>query len=203
MTFFPARPINGGRLEDAPSIPDGYDTTPKLDGWRLCVNVQTLLAGEQCCWNRHGEPLSIEDKFKDALAQLKKVVDPEWVWVDAEGLANRHAVARGTLVILDFVPKVPKRFRMTYAERRKALLWGDKTHGRGIPIAPWNPEKWKTNTLYLIPSITGDPIELYNRLKTLQPLYEGIVRKKLDSIYPFGKSATDDTPFWQKHRFDK
>src|SRR5437867_1917085 len=105
--IYPARPISGGRLEYAPRKIGQWRNEPKLNGWRCMVTKNQ-------CFNRFGKPLSIQSDFADALDKLKHLsLNHD---IDAEGLNNRHSIAKGTLVILDYISH-----RESYLQRRAML----------------------------------------------------------------------------------
>ena len=63
---YPARPINGGRLELAPPKPGQWFDEPKYNGWRALVHVPT-----GAMFNRRCQPLSITGSFSAALKRLR------------------------------------------------------------------------------------------------------------------------------------
>ena len=97
---FPARPIQGGRLELAPPKRGLWFAEPKLNGWRALIHTPTGTV-----WNRHGTPLTIAECFRPALAALAKLASRGLVWADCEALERRHNLGRGTLVVLDVIPE--------------------------------------------------------------------------------------------------
>ena len=111
---YPARPINGGPHEKARTKHGEWACEPKVNGWRALVHVAS---GEM--WNRHGEKLSIASEFKPALSQLRATFDAQsFEWADCEALERRHDLGRGTLVVLDVVPKT----RAPRNEQRRTML---------------------------------------------------------------------------------
>ena len=100
LLTFPARPIQGGRLELAPPKRGLWYAEPKLNGWRALIHTPT-----GTMWNRHGALLTIADCFRPALAALAKLASRGLVWADCEALERRHNLGRGTLVVLDVIPE--------------------------------------------------------------------------------------------------
>ena len=100
LITYPARPIQGGRLELAPPKRGLWYAEPKLNGWRALIHTPT-----GTMWNRHGALLTIADCFRPALAALAKLASRGLVWADCEALERRHNLGRGTLVVLDVVPE--------------------------------------------------------------------------------------------------
>jgi len=100
LITYPARPIQGGRLELAPPKRGLWYAEPKLNGWRTLIHTPT-----GTMWNRQGSLLTIADCFRPALAALAKLATRGLVWADCEALERRHNLGRGTLVVLDVVPE--------------------------------------------------------------------------------------------------
>ena len=94
LLTFPARPIQGGRLELAPPKRGLWYAEPKLNGWRTLIHTPT-----GTMWNRHGALLTIADCFRPTLAALAKLASRGLVWADCEALERRHNLGRGTLVV--------------------------------------------------------------------------------------------------------
>ena len=70
LITYPARPIQGGRLELAPPKRGLWYAEPKLNGWRALIHTPT-----GTMWNRHGAMLTIADCFRPALAALAKLAE--------------------------------------------------------------------------------------------------------------------------------
>jgi hypothetical protein len=62
LITYPARPIQGGRLELAPPKRGLWYAEPKLNGWRALIHTPS-----ETMWNRHGALLTIVDCFRPAL----------------------------------------------------------------------------------------------------------------------------------------
>jgi ATP-dependent DNA ligase len=188
---FPARPVNGGRLELAPAKRGEWAVEPKLNGWRVLVHAPTATA-----FTRHGERLSIAGEFAAALRTLRGVGECHGIdWFDCEGMERRHGIGRGTLVVLDAV--IPGAYR----DRRRNLL---TAIGEPLPIDIQPPDQ----SVSLVPSFPmAEASAIYARLRELNhlwhaPFYEGVVMKRADSAYPIqNRSATEEFPGWMKHRF--
>jgi hypothetical protein len=95
---YPARPIGGGKLELAPRKPGHWQAEPKYNGWRALVHCSS-----GTMWNRHGARLTIAREFESALEQLRLLAPLGLEWADCEALERRHAIGRGTLVVLDWI----------------------------------------------------------------------------------------------------
>jgi len=203
---YPARPLNGGPLERARPQPGVWAAEPKWNGWRALVHVPS-----GTLWNRHGKPLTIAPEFESALEILRATLEAEaFKWVDCEALERRHGIGRGTLIVLDVIP-APGAYRdhtpPSYAERRAWLT----------PLPVPTLTEVKSHTVYLTPS-TFDasrptlppfprPDICWGQCRAANaqlgaPLYEGVVMKRVDSLYPIQlRSAEETTPAWVKHRW--
>jgi ATP-dependent DNA ligase len=189
---FPARPLNGGRLELAPAKRGEWAVEPKLNGWRVLVHAPTRTA-----FTRRNEPLSIAAEFATALDRIHFLWtrNPAMEWIDCEGLERRHGIGRGALVVLDAV--MPGCYRDRRARLRQVT-------GEPPPIeAQPSPD-----SVTLVPSFPmPEAAAVYARLRELNqlwrsPFYEGIVMKRTDSSYPIQtRSGTEEFLGWVKHRF--
>ena len=200
LNTYPARPIQGGRLELAPPKRGLWYAEPKLNGWRALIHTPS-----GTMWNRHGALLTIADYFRPALAALAKLAPRGFAWADCEALERRHNLGRGTLVVLD---AVPESGTPTYVERRallESLLACDAVFGgdtdRPVPCG----------AVVLTPSRRADShtaaLAFYQRLRDANRVlgcdfFEGVVMKRADSPYPAQlRSATEEFRGWVKHRF--
>ena len=200
LLTFPARPIQGGRLDLAPPKRGLWFAEPKLNGWRALIHTPT-----GTMWNRHGTLLTIADCFRPALASLAKLASRGLVWADCEALERRHNLGRGALVVLDVVPECGAP---NYVERRAMLeslvscdpvFAGDTS--RPVP----------SGAVVLTPSLRvethADALAFYRRLRAANRVlgcdfFEGVVMKRPDSIYPVQlRSMTEEFRGWVKHRF--
>ena len=200
MMTYPARPTNGGPIDQAiPKIGE-WMYEPKYNGWRALVHVPT---GRM--WNRHGEPLSITDKFDTALAQLKETQLPfggrgmcKIDWADCEALERRHNKGRGSLIVFD----TPMRGRgPTYAFRKSVLELS------GLPNVGDIKAPSKAGA-YICPVIPEGAVETYwQDMKEFNEkegceFFEGLVAKKVDSKYHIQlRSPNEKYGYWIKHRF--
>ncbi len=200
MITYPARPIQGGRLELAPPKRGQWYAEPKLNGWRALIHTPT-----GTMWNRHGALLTIADCFRPALAALANLASRGLVWADCEALERRHNLGRGTLVVLDVVREIDTP---SYVQRRsmlESLLPSDPVFVGEVagPIA--------SGGVVLTPTLrvdsNADALALYQRLRAANralgcDFFEGVVMKRADSQYPVQlRSATEEFRGWVKHRF--
>ena len=200
LLTYPARPIQGGRLELAPPKRGLWFAEPKLNGWRALIHTPT-----GTMWNRHGTLLTIADCFRPALAALAKLASRGLVWADCEALERRHNLGRGTLVVLDVIPESGTP---SYEQRRailESLLPCDPVfHGdtsRPVPCG----------AVVLTPARRidshADALAFYQRLRAANramgcDFFEGVVMKRADSAYPVQRrSSTEEFRGWCKHRF--
>ncbi len=200
LIAYPARPIQGGRLELAPPKRGLWYAEPKLNGWRALIHTPT-----GTMWNRHGALLKIADCFQPALAALAKLAPRGLVWADCEALERRHNLGRGTLVVLDVIPESGAP---SYEQRRAILelllpcdpvFDGDTS--RPVP----------SGAVALTPARRADchatVLAFYQRLREANrelgcDFFEGVVMKRGDSEYPVQlRSSTEAFRGWVKHRF--
>lgn len=200
LLTFPARPIQGGRLELAPPKRGRWYAEPKLNGWRAIIHTPT-----GTMWNRHSSLLTIADCFRPALAALARLASHSLVWADCEALERRHNLGRGTLVVLDVIPESATP---SY-EQRRAILASllpcdpvfDGDTSRPVP----------SGAVVLTPTRRADShanaLAYYQRLRAANRVlgcdfFEGVVMKRADSAYPVQlRSATEEFRGWVKHRF--
>ena len=194
---YPARPLNGGPLDKARPKRGTWATEPKGNGWRALVHVPS-----GAMFNRQGRLLSIAPEFESALEILRATLDAEaFKWVDCECFDRRHAIGRGTLIVLDVIPE-PIAYRdqtaPDYTERRSWLT--------PLPV-PRSLIEIGTRTVYLTPSTLENPQTMWDVARAANRyfgaiVYEGIVMKRVDSLYPIQlRNPEECTPAWVKHRW--
>ena len=200
LITYPARPIQGGRLELAPPKRGLWYAEPKLNGWRALVHTPT-----GTMWSRHGALLTIADCFRPALGALAKLASRGLVWADCEALERRHNLGRGTLIVLDVIPETGAP---SYEQRRvmlesllptDAVFSGDAS--RAVPCG----------AVVLAPTMRAqsqaDALAFYQRLREANralrcDFFEGVVMKRAESSYPVQlRSATEEFRGFVKHRF--
>ena len=200
LLTFPARPIQGGRLELAPPKRGLWYAEPKLNGWRALIHTPT-----GTMWNRHGTLLTIADCFRPALAALAKLTSRGLVWADCEALERRHNLGRGTLVVLDVIPESGTPIYTARRAMLESLLPCDPVFdgdtSRPVP----------SGAVVLTPTRRTDShaaaLAFYQRLRDANRVlgcdfFEGVVMKRADSPYPVQfRSATEEFRGWVKHRF--
>ena len=197
LISYPARPIQGGKLDRAPKKIGLWYAQPKYNGWRAVVHCPS-----GTMWNRHGGRLSIAHEFDAALRELKKLSATGLVWADCEAMERRHNVGRRSLIVLDWIPDSGSPL---YEERRSFLE-------QFLPLERMSlgegtmPE----DSVLLAPSIAetnGQALQLYRSLEAinrsvLTDVFEGVVMKRAVSAYPVQLRSPDEKcRFWQKHRF--
>jgi|CZKV01.1.fsa_nt_gi hypothetical protein len=217
---FPLRPVNGGPLPRALPKSGLWGYEPKVNGWRAWVHCPT-----RRMFNRHNEPLSITAEFTPVLNRLHDWFDglgpdlgPWFEWLDTEAFARRHALGRGSLVLLDapLAPGIkPVRDQAIYdhiiatdvgeswaheqfAPPENALLsfayhYEDEAVQRAFGATVIDPD--------LFPLAAWTRLQACNRALQAE-VFEGLVAKRLDSTYPLQqRSADQEFPFWMKHRW--
>jgi hypothetical protein len=201
LITYPARPIQGGRLELAPPKRGLWYAEPKYNGWRALVHCPS-----GTMWNQHGQRLTIAHCFKLALDDLRDRADDGLIWADCEALERRHDIARGTLILLDAIP-ADAQFTPTYQERRaflESLRIPQERFSSGIHAADERPLLLTTS---LLANDHHAVLAFYCALKAINrrlrcEFFEGVVMKKADSVYPVQlRNSTEEYRGWSKHRF--
>jgi ATP-dependent DNA ligase len=197
LISYPARPLQGGKLDRAPKKTGLWYAQPKYNGWRALVHCPT-----GTMWNRHGGRLSIAHEFGSALRELQKLAEAGLIWADCEAMERRHNVGRRSLIVLDSIPDAGSPI---YEERREFLesLVPLERMSLGDGTMP-------EDSVLLTPSIAdtnGQALQLYRSLEAinrsvLADVFEGVVMKRAVSAYPVQLRSPDEKcRFWQKHRF--
>jgi ATP-dependent DNA ligase len=197
LISYPARPLQGGKLDRAPKKTGLWYAQPKYNGWRALVHCPT-----GTMWNRHGGRLSIAHEFDAALRELQKLSECGLIWADCEAMERRHNVGRRSLIVLDLIPDAGSP---TYEERREFLesLVSLERMSLGEGTMP-------EDSVLLTPSIAdtnGQALQLYRSLEAtnrgvLADVFEGVVMKRAVSAYPVQlRSATEEARCLVKHRF--
>ena len=197
LISYPARPLQGGKLDRAPKKTGLWYAQPKYNGWRALVHCPT-----GTMWNRHGGRLSIECEFGVALRELRRLSGAGLIWADCEAMERRHNVGRRSLIVLDLIPDSGSPI---YEERREFLesLVPLERMSLGEGTMP-------EDSVLLTPSIAdtnGQALQLYRSLEAinrsvLADVFEGVVMKRAVSAYPVQLRSPDEKcRFWQKHRF--
>lgn len=200
LITYPARPIQGGRLDLAPPKRGLWFAEPKLNGWRALIHTPT-----GTMWNRHGALLTIADCFRPALTTLATLSSRGLVWADCEALERRHNLGRGTLVVLDAVlapctsPYVQRRATLESLIPCEPVFGGDSAHPVPCGTAVLAPAlRVETHT---------DALTFYQQLRAANralgcDFFEGLVMKRADSPYPVQlRSPAEEFRGWVKHRF--
>ena len=209
---YPLRPTNGGPLHLTRRKRGNWAYEPKVNGWRAVVHAPTSRM-----WNRRGQRLSIEYEFSAVLEAIRTAdLPPEFEWLDCEAFERRHALGKGSLVLLDYIPtdnapyserqnKMHKQFYGTLAQPlthnapppEKALLLLDKYSFCG--------EEFEAG-VHLIPPMDAQDMWLalpHINKKWNAEVFEGLVAKRLDSPYPRQlRSPNQESPHWVKHRWE-
>ncbi len=104
LISYPARPLQGGKLDRAPKKTGLWYAQPKYNGWRALVHCPS-----GAMWNRHGGRLSIAHEFDAVLRELQKLAEAGLIWADCEAMERRHNVGRRSLIVLDLIPTRDRR----------------------------------------------------------------------------------------------
>lgn len=221
---FPLRPMSGGNLDKNKFTGVGtYAFEPKVNGWRTLVHTPT-----GTMFNRQGERLSIEKEFKPALDALKLAAEKDDLpeWLDCEAFERRHGLGRGSLVVFDMLaPRLPWHRRdellgehLQCAQRRNSMFqpWAHEQFAPPANSILWfaynyeRAEDQRANGegrggIIVDPDLT--PEAAWPRLKAVNKahdceLFEGLVAKRTDSLYPFQLvSPEKETSDWIKTRW--
>jgi ATP-dependent DNA ligase len=195
---YPLRPTNGGPLHRARPKRGQWAYEPKVNGWRALVHAPT---GKM--WNRQGKRLSIEREFAFVLKALQDAeLPPEFEWLDCEAFERRHALGRGSLVLLDYIPKD----NTPYQTRRENIQSLQIISTLDPLTSPQNDMLWCLPDYreddILPPAEIWEILQDYNKKHNAE-VFEGLVAKKLDSTYPRQlRSPNLETPHWIKHRWE-
>lgn len=186
LPTFPARPTDGGPLDLAPPKTGLWLYEPKINGWRVLVHAPT-----GTCWNRHGQRLSIEEEFKEALGEIRHQAGRMGIdWVDCEGLSRRHNIGKGSLIVLDVLIDAPCQVR------------GYTIRGMWCPLLGGVQGKVHSITQYTDGLAMWAYLRDENKYTFGCEFYEGLVAKRSDSAYPIQLRSPDErTTVWIKHRF--
>lgn len=213
---YPLRPTNGGPFKPDRDKRGQWAYEPKVNGWRAIVHAPTSRM-----WNRRGQRLSIEYEFAAVLEAIRNAdLPPEMEWLDCEAFERRHALGKGSLVLLDYIPTD----KATYGERQERILDAVRT---GLPVIrhfthlkPPEEDRLLLLDKYLPHNTTSEvkigarvepSFDLYDMWGVLQymnnqwnaEVFEGFVAKRIDSPYPRQlRSPNQETPYWVKHRWD-
>lgn len=193
LISYPARPVNGGRLEDAPPKVGPWVYQPKIDDWRAIAHAPT-----RRIWNRHGQPMSISDDLADVLEILRH---SSFDWLDIGVMERRNQLLRNSIVVFDTLdmPSFDHQQRRAHLEIAFEFL----------PLA-FELARRKTDTqnqVFLVNQF--NPLDLWDLLQDENrqagsAFYEGIVAKRTDKPYPIQLlSPNKETPWMIKHRFDQ
>lgn len=195
---YPARPVNGGPLEQALKYPrpGRWLYEPKLNGWRALVHAPT-----GTMFNRKGERLSIAGEFKRALSILQH---SPFDWLDCEALERRHTIGKGTLVILDIV-------ELGDYDTRRTLM-GDTFCRSDLRVNYLgSPDDCQPDSVFLLPYQPPEPreklLQYWEQMQMVNArhgcqFYEGVVAKRADSLYPMQlRSPNEEFSGWVKHRW--
>lgn len=201
---YPMRPTSGGPLHLRQPYDDAWRLEPKLNGERLVVHVD-YESGTSTVWNRQGRLSSHRSIWEKAMHRLVQITRESFItWWDCEGLGLRHAVGRGTLILLDWIPSTPD-VHPAWAQRKAflaSLAW-DRSH-----VTPWSGHLVNADRLTVLPD--WNDAEARTAIVAMQAqnaqcgaeLYEGVVAKRKDSRYPIQLRSPDETnPYWIKHRW--
>lgn len=204
LCCFPPAALNGGPLDTAPPKVGEWVWQPKVDDWRAVIHTPTMTV-----WNQYGKLSSITDKFSVALNWLRNIQSEEtqYEWLDVGMMENRHDLMRGCIIVFDLI--VAGQEFWLRRERLEAMFPVLPVvshllakHGGQVRDAVYLISQWEVSEALV------EPIDIYQHLQAENErighkFYEGLVAKKADSLYAFGRAPKQTIPTWIKHRFDQ
>lgn len=191
---YPARPMNGSRIELATQDIERHDFEVKVNDWRCLIHKPT---GRM--WNRHGEPFSVAGNFIESFMELsgRLPFNQECEWLDCLAIGRRTKLGAGSLYLLDLV-----NHPGTYDERRKAIEFCIPVHihdRKPEPNRAYCLERWINPTIESMRE-KMDEIKAINA-EWQEEYMEGFVKKRAASLYPKQtKDPEKHTPDWIKYR---
>ncbi len=204
---YPARPMNGGRLEMAePLDMEQWRYRPKYNGRRVLLHVPTGRT-----WNRQLEENSwVFPSFK----KLRDIIETQnndltvhsdvWEactrmeWLDIELLYGKTSVAKRSLVVLDYISQ-----NEIWWDRMVNLnaVFGEQmllTNGEPMPDEVYFA---RPLTEMMEPQLVWEEMQEQNKAMGCT-FYEGLVAYDIRSKYPIQLfSPTRETRHWIKYRF--
>lgn len=193
---YPARPMNGGRLEKAEPLPLGagiWRYRPKYNGRRVLLHVPTMRT-----WNRQ---LEENNWIFPCFKKLREIIYGPTVvggfeWLDIELLYGKTSIAKRSLVVLDYVSDEPWIDRMTNL---------DKAFGEQSLLTTGQP---KDDEVYFARPLSQFQehdtwLAMQDENKTWGvTFYEGLVSYNISEPYPIQLfSPKKETRHWIKYRF--
>jgi hypothetical protein len=202
---YPPAPTNGGPLEHAPAKVGSWIWQPKVDDWRAVLHVPTGTV-----WNQYGQPSSITGKFTVALESNFMTAAGLYglEWLDVGMMENRHDLMRGCIIVLDWIVAgepfdtrrgILKRFfpRLPFDVSRLLAETGGQVRDSVYLISQWDNCEDRISTLKREAWLRTENDLIRHKF------YEGLVAKRRDSLYTFGRKPKQKVGDWIKHRFDQ
>lgn len=196
---YPLAPLNGGKLDPyTPGLIGEWILQPKVDNWRGVVHAPT-----QTVWNQYGQLSSCADKFGHALDTLHAL---PFEWLDVGLMESRHDLMRGCIIVFDVMAP-----NLTFTQRRaglRALLPAAlpedmaellKLTGGQLRDAVFLINQWDNG---IERRKLSDFLQVQNKIIG-HKLYEGIIAKRANSLYPIQQTPKEKFEGWIKHRFDQ
>lgn len=201
---FPPAACNGGPLETAPAKVGEWVWQPKVDDWRALIHAPSATV-----WNQYGKLSSITGKFAVALDYLREAhLKFNVEWLDVGMMEQRHDLMRGCIVVFDWIQTaIVQRHRRECLASTFTVLPIDVAELLAITGGQVRDSVYLVNQWDNVDS-TEDALKRQAFLKIQNEsighkFFEGLVAKRADSLYTFGRKPKQVTPDWIKHRFDQ
>lgn len=202
MICFPPAALNGGKLEHAPAKVGEWVWQPKVDDWRAVLHVPS-----RTLWNQNGQLSSIAHLFGPALRRLA-LAGHAVEWLDVGLMNNRNDLMRGCIIVFDLI-EADRELRSRRARLMNCFpvlpmdmaelmgLTGGQVQNSVYLINQWDNVESTLNALARQHFLLSQNEAIGHKF------YEGLVAKRVDSLYTFGRKPKQVTPDWIKHRFDQ
>lgn len=215
LITYPARPRNGGPTPREPARGRWF-VSPKYNEWRCVAHTPT-----RTLWNRKGERSSLDVpalwQHVSELGERGLQCCVDWLDIGVFGKRVKELPMKGAVVVFDIIPSTHADNVLTYEKRREI-------RNRAFPElmmehipAPYqvfspeecmigNPEHEQFPGHGRVNTFPGRLDSFIRGLKLIphtHDLFEGVVLKRADSLYPMQSHNPDiECGDWIKHRWD-
>jgi hypothetical protein len=193
---YPAKPMNGGKLEQAePLDADEWRYRPKWNGRRCLVHMPTMRT-----WNRQ---LEENNWVFPAFKKLQEIIyngdlwPPVLEWLDIELLYGKTSLSKRSIVVLDYISQ--NEVWIDRMANLRLAFTGHVTDGL-------NPLR-SDSVEFALPIAKGQEHEAWDHMQLINKklgttYYEGLVAYNMRALYPIQLfSPQKETRHWIKYRF--